>query len=59
MVRSTADEHITQAEAEALCAAMDERGTLRLIDGADHTFRRPDWRQDVFEITARWLTDHL
>ncbi len=59
VIRGTKDVHITQAEAEALCAAMGERGTLRLIDGADHTFRRPDWRQDVFAITARWLTDHL
>jgi dienelactone hydrolase len=59
VVRGTADTHITQAEAEALRAAMAERGSLRLIDGADHTFRRPDWRQEVFDITTRWLTEHL
>jgi dienelactone hydrolase len=59
VIRSTADTHITQAEAEALRAAMAERGSLRLIDGADHTFRRPDWRQEVFDITTRWLTEHL
>jgi dienelactone hydrolase len=59
VIRSTKDEHISQAEAEALRAAMAERGTLHLIDGADHTFRRPDWRQEVFDITTRWLTEHL
>jgi dienelactone hydrolase len=59
VIRGTADDHITQVEAERLCAAMAERGTLRLIDGADHTFRRPDWRQEVFDITARWLAEHL
>jgi dienelactone hydrolase len=59
VVRGTADELITLQEAEVLRAAMGERGTLHLIDGADHTFRRPDWRQEVFDITTRWLTDHL
>jgi dienelactone hydrolase len=59
VIRGTADEHITQEEAEALRAAMADRGTLRLIDGADHTFKRPDWRQEVFDITTRWLTEHL
>lgn len=59
VIRGTADDLVPQAEAEALRAAMAERGSLRLIDGADHTFRRPDWRQEVFEITTRWLTEHL
>jgi dienelactone hydrolase len=59
VIRGTADELVTQTEAETLCAALAEHGTLRLIDGADHTFRRPDWRQALFDVTTRWLTDHL
>jgi dipeptidyl aminopeptidase/acylaminoacyl peptidase len=59
VMRGTADTHISQEEAEALCAALDTRGTLHLIEGADHTFRRPDWRQELFQVTSRWLAEHL
>jgi hypothetical protein len=59
VIWGTGDEYISRADADALHAALGERGTLHLIEGADHTFRRPDWRQELFEITSRWLVDHL
>jgi dienelactone hydrolase len=59
VIQATADEAVTQTEAETLHAALAARGTLRQIEGADHTFRRPDWRQELFDVTTRWLTENL
>lgn len=59
VIRGTADELVAHAEAEALHTALGERGTLHLIEGADHTFKRPDWRQELFQVTTRWLTEHF
>jgi dipeptidyl aminopeptidase/acylaminoacyl peptidase len=59
VIRGTADLHVSQEEAEALQAALGERGELRCIAGADHTFLHPDWRREVFAITSDWLAEHL
>lgn len=59
VIRGTTDEVIRLVEAEALMGALGERGELRLIEGADHTFRHPDWRREVFTITTEWLIARL
>jgi dipeptidyl aminopeptidase/acylaminoacyl peptidase len=59
VIRGTAGPHVSQEEAEALKAALGERGELRSIAGAGHTFLHPDWRREVFTITSDWLAEHL
>lgn len=59
VVQGTGDEVIFMAEAEALNAALGHRGTFELIHGADHTFRSPAWRADLFTCTLNWLATHL
>ncbi|MBI5961576.1 MAG: alpha/beta fold hydrolase [Chloroflexi bacterium] len=59
ILRGTADEVVVLEHAEALKDALGSRGTLYLIDGADHTFRRPEWQREAFEISTRWLAAQL
>lgn len=59
VIQATSDEVVSVREAEALNKALGERGTLHLVMGADHTFRHPDWRRDVFATTTAWLDGHL
>ena len=59
VIQATEDEAIFQEEAAALAAALDTRGELVHIQGADHTFRHPNWRREVFDITTRWLQQHV
>jgi len=59
VIQAAKDEVIALAEAAALKEALGERGTLHHIEGADHTFRHPEWRRQVFEITVEWLRKHL
>ena len=59
VIQATSDEVVSVREAETLRQALGERGTLHLVLGADHAFRHPDWRRDVFETTTRWLSEHL
>ncbi len=59
VVHGSADRHVSREEADALLAALGERGTLHVIDGADHGFNHPDWRDELFTVTADWLAGHL
>jgi dipeptidyl aminopeptidase/acylaminoacyl peptidase len=59
VIQSTKDEAIFQEEADALVAALGPRGTLVHIQDADHTFRHPAWRRELFGLTTRWLLDHV
>lgn len=59
VIRGTADDVVLAQEADALTTALGAHGTLRLIEGADHTFRHPAWRADLFAITAAWLRAHV
>jgi dipeptidyl aminopeptidase/acylaminoacyl peptidase len=59
VVQGTADVVVPVHESDALKLALGERGELHHIVGADHTFKHPDWRRDLFDLTARWLRDHL
>lgn len=59
VVRGTADAVVPLPHAEALAQALGSRGTLHLIDGADHTFRRPDWQAEALDVTTRWLVQQL
>ena len=59
VIRGTADPVVPQDDADALKVALGERGELRFIADADHTFQHPDWRREVFAITADWLAGHL
>lgn len=59
VIRGTADDVVPAQEADALAAALGERGTLRMIEDADHTFQHPAWRADLFAITAAWLRAHV
>ncbi|MBN1967394.1 MAG: alpha/beta fold hydrolase [Anaerolineae bacterium] len=59
VIQGTGDDLVSVEEARALKAALRGRGTLRLVDGANHTFQHPAWRRKVFGITTRWLAKHL
>jgi hypothetical protein len=59
VIHSTKDEAIPRKEADALKAVLGDRGELVLIEGADHTFKHPSWRREVFAVTTRWLLAHL
>jgi hypothetical protein len=59
VVRGTADEIVVLEHAQALHQAFGARGELHLIDGADHTFRRPEWQREAFDVTTRWLVKQL
>lgn len=59
VVHSTKDEALPRKESEAIKDALGDRGEMVLIEDADHTFKHPAWRSEVFEITTRWLLDHL
>ncbi|MBN1681249.1 MAG: alpha/beta fold hydrolase [Anaerolineae bacterium] len=59
VIQATDDETISLDEAQALADALGSRGEMHTIGGADHTFRHPDWRRDLFDITTRWLVAHL
>jgi uncharacterized protein len=59
VVRGTKDDVLPQEDADALAAALGARGQMTLIEGADHTFAHPNWRREVFDLTARWLHDHV
>jgi uncharacterized protein len=59
IVQGTGDTVVPIHEADALKLALGERGELHHIVGADHTFKHPNWRRDLFDLTARWLRDHL
>lgn len=59
VIRSTGDDVVLASEADALAAVLGERGTLHKIDQADHTFKHPAWRAEVFDITTQWLKSAL
>ncbi len=59
VVQGGADPVIEQREAEALHAALGDRGTLHIVPQATHTFEHPAWREQVFSLTGRWLQGHL
>lgn len=59
IVRGTGDDVVPLPETEALQAVLGARGDLALIEGADHTFQDPIWRENVFQKTADWLCTHL
>ncbi len=59
VIQATKDEAILQEEADAFAEALGTRGELVHIEGADHTFRHPAWRREVFDLTTRWLSDHV
>ena len=59
VIQATNDEAVSVHEAEALQQALGDRGTLHLVLGADHTFRHPSWRREVFETTISWLAERL
>jgi dienelactone hydrolase len=59
VIRGTGDSVVPQEDADALKAALGERGELRSIANAGHTFQHPDWRREVFAMTADWLVEHL
>jgi len=55
VIRGTNDEVVFAPEADALIAALGDRGTLRTIDQGDHTFQHPAWRAELFAMTTEWL----
>ncbi len=59
VIHGTADDIVPGDESGALLAALSTRGTMHLIEGANHTFQHPLWRQEVFGITLRWLAEKL
>lgn len=59
VIQATADLAVSLDDAEALAAALGGRATLRLLADADHTFKHPALRLELFEITARWLHEYL
>ncbi len=59
VVRGTGDEVVPGREAETLASALGTRGTLHLIEHADHTFEHPTWRAELFAVTTGWLAEHV
>ncbi|NLX09555.1 MAG: alpha/beta fold hydrolase [Chloroflexi bacterium] len=59
VIQSTADPLISLEEAGALKEALGARGQLNHILHGDHTFRHPDWRREVFDLTVDWLNRQL
>ncbi len=59
VIRGTGDDVVLGEEADALAAALGERGTLYRIADADHTFLHHTWRADLFAHTVEWLRARL
>ena len=59
VIQSTADPIISLEEAGALKDALGARGQLNHILHGDHTFRHPDSRREVVDLTVDWLNRHL
>lgn len=59
IVHGTADDVVPRQEADALQAALGNRGELFLLEGAGHTFQHPRWRETLFNRTAAWLHARL
>jgi uncharacterized protein len=59
VVHGTNDGVVPASHAELLLAALGTRGELCEIEGADHTFRSPDWQRAAITRTADWLSKQL
>ena len=60
VIHGTADEAVPPEDGEAYLAAFaGPDKTLRRVDGADHTFNRASWEQEVMAATVSWLRTRL
>jgi dienelactone hydrolase len=59
IINGTGDLAVPPSEGDALKLALGERGEQHHIPGADHTFKHPEWRSMLFDLTIRWLREHL
>lgn len=59
IVRGTGDGIVGPDHAQLLQEALDQRGELHAIAGADHTFRRPEWQREAIDVTTQWLARQL
>jgi dienelactone hydrolase len=59
IIHGSEDAVVPVTEAHVYHKHLGDRSTLHIIDGADHTFNRSDWEQDVIDTTVRWLKREL
>ncbi|MBE3598790.1 MAG: alpha/beta hydrolase [Limnochordaceae bacterium] len=60
LVHGTRDEAVPPSDAELYFAAFPTRDkTLHQVAGADHTYNRGEWTDQVIETTVAWLRRHL
>jgi uncharacterized protein len=59
VIHGELDATVPVSEAEAYRKALGRRAVLHILKGADHTFNRKSWEEEVIDRTAKWLKQKL
>jgi uncharacterized protein len=59
VIHGELDATVPVSEAEAYRKTLGQRAAVYILKGADHTFNRKEWEEEVIDTTAKWLKKKL
>jgi len=59
IVHGQEDQQVSAAHSSRLYEVLDEPKALHIIEGADHRFSLPEWREEAIRLTLQWFKRFL